>query len=214
MTTGRPGPREYSCYRCVGNNHARSCGKERLCWNKPIRSDELEAVVWNQVCRLLQDPRRLASEYQRRLNVVQSPPSIADVSLLEQQIAKVRSGITRLIDGYAEGYLEKSETEPRIRHFKERLQALQAQAEQARTLARQEADLQLVIGRLEAFSARVNTGLDMLDWAGRRELIRTLVKRIEIGTESVQIVFRIGESPPPPTSDPSLHRCCPHGHAL
>jgi site-specific DNA recombinase len=211
MTTGRPGPREYSCYRCVGNNHARSCGKERLCWNKPIRSDELEAVVWDQVCRLLQDPRRLASEYQRRLNVVQSPPAVADVSLLEQQIAKVRSGITRLIDGYVEGYLEKSETEPRIRHFKERLQALQAQAEQARSLARQEADLQLVIGRLEAFSARVNTGLDMLDWAGRRELIRTLVKRIEIGTESVQIVFRIGENPPPSTSDPSLHRCCPHG---
>jgi site-specific DNA recombinase len=91
------------------------------------------------------------------------PGTRYSATYLEQQIAKVRSGITRLIDGYAEGYLEKSEAEPRIRHFKERQQALQAQAEQARTLARQEVDLQLVIGRLEAFSARVNTGLDMLD---------------------------------------------------
>jgi site-specific DNA recombinase len=214
MTTGRSDPYEYSCYRCIGNHNARLSGKERLCWNKPIRSDELEAVVWDQVCRLLQDPRRLANEYQRRLDVVQSPPAIADVSLLEQQITRVQSGIARLIDGYAEGYLEKSETEPRIRHFKERLQALQAQAEQARTLARQETDLQLVIGRLEAFSACVSAGLETLDWNGRRELIRTLVKRVEIGTESVRVVFRIGENPPPPTSGSSLHGCCPRKPAL
>ena len=202
-------PREYLYYRCIGNNHTRSPGDQRLCWNKPIRSDELEAAVWEQVCRLLQDPQRLANEYQRRLNVVQAPPAIADISLLEQQIAKMQSGIARLIDGYAEGYLEKSETEPRIRHFKERLQALQAQAEQARTLARQEADLQLVIGRIEAFSARVSTGLETLDWAGRRELIRTLVKRVEIDTESVRVVFRVGEDPLPPASGSGLHRCRP-----
>ena len=214
MKTGESTAYEYSYYRCVGNNHARSRGDERLCWNKPIRSDELEPVVWEQVCRLLQDPRRVTNEYQRRLDVVQSPPATADVALLEQQIAKVRSGIARLIDGYAEGYLEKSETEPRIRRFKERLQALQAQAEQARTLARQEADLQLVIGRLEAFSARVSTGLEALDWTGRRELIRTLVKRVEIGMESVRVVFRIGDNSSPPTSGSSLHRRCPRGHAL
>jgi site-specific DNA recombinase len=151
----------------------------------------------------------LASEYQRRLNAVQAPAATVDVRLLEQQIAKVRNGIARLIDGYAEGYLEKSETEPRIRRFKQRLQTLQEQAEQARTLARQEADLQLVIGRLEAFSARVSDGLENLDWTGRRELIRTLVKRVEIETESIRVVFRIGEVPLPPASGSCLHHRFP-----
>ncbi len=200
-------PREYAYYRCVGSDAYRF-GGQRLCHNKQIRTDLLEQAVWDQVCRLLQDPSRVAHEYQRRLDAVQMAPGEADAAVLERQATKVRQGIARLIDGYAEGYLDKAEAEPRIRRFKERLQALELQCEQLRSQARQEAELQLVIGRLEVFSARVSAGLDELDWVGRRELIRTLVKRVEIEPERVRVVFRIDEDPPPPGSDSVMQRCC------
>lgn len=115
-----------------------------------------------------------------------------------------------MIDGYAEGYLDQAEAEPRIRRFKERLQALEVQAEQLRTQAQQHVNLQLVIGRLEEFSTKVTTGLEQLDWIGRRELIRTLVKRVEIGQDSVNVIFRVEESTFPSGNDPFMQHCGGH----
>ena len=148
-----------------------------------------EQAVWSEVGRLLAEPSRLADEYQRRLEAVRARPGEADGSLIDQQIAKLRQGIARLIDGYAEGYLDQAEAEPRIRRFKERLQALEVRAEQLRTQAQQHVNLRLVIGRLEEFSTKVTTGLEQLDWAGRRELIRTLIKRVEIGQDSICLLY-------------------------
>jgi site-specific DNA recombinase len=163
--------------------------------------------VWHEVCQLLEDPKRLSEEYRRRLDVLQAAPEQADAALVEKQIAKLRQGIARLIDGYAEGYLEKTEVEPRLRRFKERLQILEEHAEQLRAQAHQHSDLQLVIGRLEQFSAKVKDGLDQLDWHGCRELIRTLVKRVEIDQERINVVFRVEESSFPGGNDTFMQHC-------
>src|SRR4051812_40984414 len=53
----------------------------------------------------------------------------------------------------------------------------------------------LVVCYLEEFAQRVTAGLEQADWTRRRELIRTLVKRVEIGTEAVQLVFRVEPGP-------------------
>lgn len=205
-STRKHRPREYAYYRCVGNDAYRF-GGQRLCDNPQVRTDRLEQTVWREVCRLLAEPTRLAHEYQRRLEAVQGPAGEANTVVVDRQIAKLRQGIARLIDGYAEGYLDHAEAEPRIRRFKERLQRLEAQAEQWRDQAQQHVQLQLVIGRLEEFSTKVTTGLEQFDWAGRRELIRTLVKRVEIDQDSVNVVFRVDENPFPPEVDPFKQHC-------
>ena len=206
-------PREYAYYRCVGSDAYRF-GGQRVCGNSQVRTDRLEHAVWAEVCQLLEDPSRLAAEYQRRLDAVRTPPGEADAALLEQQIAKVRQGITRLIDGYAEGYLDQTEAEPRIRRFKERLQTLEAQAHQRRTQAQTQAELQVVIGRLEEFSAKVQGGLEQLDWHGRRQLIRTLVKRVEIDYARIKVVFRVEDSafPSTPVGEDSIMQDCGRRH--
>lgn len=47
------------------------------------------------------------------------------------------------------------------------------------------------MARLEEFAEQVQAGLEQADWSTRRELIRTLVKRVEINHEQVRVVFRI-----------------------
>ncbi len=199
-------PRNYAYYRCIGSDAYRF-GGQRLCYNKQVRTDRLEQMVWREVCHLLEDPNRLAHEYQNRLEAVQNIHNDTDLSLLEKQIAKVRQGISRLIDGYAEGYLDKAEAEPRIRQFKQRLKTLEEQSQNIRIQDQQRMDLKLVIGRIEEFSSKVKVGLEKLDWKGQRELIRTLVKRVEIGKEQINVVFRIGEGPLPGSEDPFLQDC-------
>src|SRR4051794_19091474 len=60
-------------------------------------------------------------------------------------------------------------------------------------------ELLLVVAHLEEFAQRVCRGLDDLDWLERREIVRALVRRIEIDHEGVEIVFRI----PPPNGPPT-----------
>ncbi len=101
----------------------------------------------------------------------------------------------QLIDSYTEGFIEKQEFEPRISHLRQRLSALEDQAQQIKNELAQQAELHLVITRLEDFAAQVKDGLVEADWLTKRELIRTLVKRIEIGKEQVNIVFRVTPDP-------------------
>jgi site-specific DNA recombinase len=49
---------------------------------------------------------------------------------------------------------------------------------------------------LEDFSMTARENLDLLDWSARRDVIRLMVRRIEIDDSQVEIVFRI---PPPPS---------------
>src|SRR5437763_17163240 len=54
--------------------------------------------------------------------------------------------------------------------------------------------------RLDEFASRVKSGLHQADWSTRREIIRALVKRVEIDQEQVRVVFRV--NPPPHTPQP------------
>src|SRR4051812_16284809 len=103
--------------------------------------------------------------------------------------------ISRLIDAYGDGLLEKSEFEPRISAARTRLAKLEGEQRQRIGEAAQEAELRLVVGQLEAFAGRVSEGLQGPDWDTRREIIRALVKRVEIDEREVRIVYRVSPSP-------------------
>ena len=110
-------------------------------------------------------------------------------------MGRLRQGIARLIDSYAEGLIDKAEFEPRIARMRERLMQIEAQAQQMKDEASLEHELTLILGRLDEFAARVKNGLHEADWLTRREIIRALVKRVEIDQEQVRVVFRV--NPPP-----------------
>jgi site-specific DNA recombinase len=185
-------PRAYAYYRCLGTDAYRF-GGERVCSNRQVRTDLLETAVWQQVCALLEDPQRLAQEYQRRL---QEPHSKENRAPLEAQAAKLKQGLSRLIDSYAEGLIDKQEFQPRIERSKERLRQLEQTIQALAAQETRQREVQLVITRLEEFAQRVTASLEQTDWTRRRELIRTLVKHVEIGPEAVNIVFRVEPDTP------------------
>jgi len=115
--------------------------------------------------------------------------------MLQTQISRRRKSIARLIDSYTEGYIEKQEFEPRILRLRQRLSDLESQVKQKVYEQAQQAELQLIITRLEEFSDKVKDNLDEADWLTKRDLIRTLVKRVEIGKDDVTIVFRVTPDP-------------------
>ena len=184
--------RDYAYYRCLGTDAYRF-GGERVCGNPQVRTDRLDAAVWQAVRDLLEQPERLAAEYQRRLD--QPVPEASELTTVETQVNKLRQGLARLIDSYAEGLIDKGEFEPRITRLRQRLGQLEEQARRLADELRVEHDLRLLVGQLETFAAQVRQGLKTADWATCRELIRALVKRVEVEPGQVKVVFRVPPAP-------------------
>ena len=184
-------PRTYAYYRCLGTDAYRF-GGERVCDNTQVRTDRLDLAVWQHVCHLLADPERLAEEYRRRLHP-QVQAKQHEHTTLEGQLGKLRQGLARLIDSYAEGLIDKQEFEPRITRLRQRIEHLEEQCQQLIDGAALEAELRLIIGRLEDFALRVHEGLEDIDWSRKREIIRALVKRVEVAHGQVHVVFRVDQ---------------------
>jgi site-specific DNA recombinase len=181
-------------YRCAGRMRARQTAEGRPgCVAKPIRTHDLDEAVWRDVCQLLRQPERIEAEYERRLQGKDDPsPTSRSVG---SRVAQLKRGIARLIDAYGEGLLEKGEFEPKIRHLKERLARLEAEEKELAQEESQRAELRLVIGELEGFTRRMDQGLEAADWSTRREIIRALVKQIEVSDEQVRVVYRVNTVP-------------------
>ena len=204
-------PRAYAYYRCLGTDAYRF-GGERICQNTQVRTDLLDRAVWQEVCTLLAHPARLAEEYRRRLQP-ETRAKRTPLATVEGQISKLRQGVARLIDSYADGLLDKDEFEPRITGLRQRLARLEGQRQALADEAALHGELQLIIGRLEDFATKLHDGLEAADWASQRDLIRALVKRVEVARDDVNIVFRI--DPDPGDADPekkSLQLCKRSAH--
>lgn len=189
------GGRQYAYYRCIGTDAYRF-GGERVCDNKQVRTERLDELVWQQVVELLSEPGRLKKEYKRRLDMLErNEKDNSDTVALEKQKRHLEQGKSRLIDSYAEGIIEKSDFEPKIGQLKIKLQQIDHQIEESKRQQAGQYELFLVINRLEEFAAAVNDRLSTIDFTTKRDIIRALVKRIEIHKEEILVVFRVDPDP-------------------
>jgi site-specific DNA recombinase len=184
--------RDYAYYRCIGTDAYRF-GGERICHNKQVRTDLLDEAVWRDVCSLLTDPQRVEREYQRRLK--REPEQTQGEEHLQSRIQKLKRGIARLIDAYADGLLERGDFESRIRHARERMNMLETEVKKHAEEQSQRVELRLIIGQLQEFAGRIKSGLHDADWSTKRDIVRALVKRVEVDEGHVRVVYRISPLP-------------------
>ena len=199
---GRTNDARNAYYRCSGSMSLPRHGGQRWCWNKELRMDQTDAAVWQEVCRLLEEPQRPEQEYRQRLHPQQQQ---GEHEGLEIQMGKLRRGIARLIDSYADGLIDKQEFEPRVTRMRQRLQHLEDQLQRLKEEAEVEEELRLILGRLETFATKVREGLHQADFQTRRDIIRALVKRVEVDEQHIRLVFRVS-----PTSLPLSSEDAPH----
>jgi site-specific DNA recombinase len=182
----------YPYYRCIGRDAFRF-GGQRICTSQPLRLDRLDAAVWADVCAVLQNPHDVRQEFERRLCGGEEADS--NVESINKQMAVVQRSISRLIDAYEDGLLEKDEFEPRLRQARERLARLQQEGAAAVERAAQREELRLVLDHLDSFAQQVREGLDQADGNTRQDIVRSLVKSIKIEDQQVRITYRITPRP-------------------
>jgi site-specific DNA recombinase len=67
-----------------------------------------------------------------------------------------------------------------------RLQHLEAQRHHLQAEGEREEEVRLLRGRLETFAAQVYDGLHQADFQTRREIIRSLVKRVDVDQQHIR----------------------------
>jgi site-specific DNA recombinase len=185
------GKHRYAYYRCIGTDAYRF-GGERICDNPQVRTSKLDDLVWMQVLEVLRHPERLEKEYQRRLDRLEQDEQIGhDIDTLQKQKRNLEKGKSRLIDSYTDGVIEKNEFEPKIGKLKIKIKQIEEQIEICKQKDSSQLELFLVINQLEEFSKTIHHKLETIDFDTKREIIRALVKRVEIYKDEVTIVFRI-----------------------
>lgn len=197
--------RRYGYYVCCGSDSSRFSGKA-VCDNLSVRTDKLDEAVWNKVCSVLKEPKRVEKEFERRLKATEKADS-PESGVLKSQLSKLRKGKDRLIDSYAEGHIEKDEFVPRIKRLKKRVKSLEEQEKKLQEAGELESELRLIITKIEEFSEQVRQGLDDADWETRQEIIRAVIKEIEIGKDEINVIFRIEPSSFNPRPQESVQLC-------
>jgi len=194
----------YGYYRCVGSDGYRFEGG-RICHNPQVRVDQLDGYVWDSVRQVLQDPARVLDEWTRR---GASEGMLAQLHAQREEARRAlrehEQTLKRLRDAYEAGALELDDLVARSERVRGRSRHAQQELKQAEATLSQTVELKAVVGRLRDFAAQVGDGLDHLSWVKRRQLIRTLVAKVEIDEGGATVVYRVptSGSPPGPPNPP------------
>ncbi|MFC5954782.1 recombinase family protein [Streptomyces pratens] len=187
-------------YRCLGSDDYRYEGG-RICANKPVRADYLDAVVWDHITGLLADPSLIRAEIDQRLEHARtSDPATREQGRLRLALAGADTAITRMIEAYQEQLITIDELRSRMPGLRARQANLRSQLDALQTqLADREAYLKLA-DDLEGFLAQLHHNAVTADVEEQQRVLRLLVKDVLIGPEKITIRHRIPLREPGPAT--------------
>jgi site-specific DNA recombinase len=196
-------------YRCIGSDSWRHLHGP-VCQNRPLRQDDLDDLIWQEVLRLLQDPTLIQNEIQRRVKEAEKadPLRLREQSLHREQV-RLHNKIDRLLTAYQEELITLEQLRQRMPDLRQQEHAVGAELESLQMAAQDQSRYLRVVDSLNDFRTRLQGNAEHFDLIGRRKIIRLLVKEILVGTDTITIRHSIplGNSTPQPTAPtpPSAH---------
>jgi site-specific DNA recombinase len=191
----RPGYRYYCCRGKLPAVH--SC-RDTKCLARYAPAEALEAVVWDDLCRLLTEPRAIRWALERAHGGHWLPQELqARREVLRRGAATLRQALERLTAAYLDGVLGLAEYRRRRRELEERERALHRQAGQLAAQVDRRAEIARLAEGAEAFCARVRQGLAQATWEQKRQLIEDLIARVVVRDAEVEIRYVVPTKPGP-----------------
>jgi len=201
-TSTRSSARNIHYYRCIGSDAWRHLGSQ-VCENRPVRQDLLDHLVWTEIVRLLEDPRLIQEELDRRLAMARTAdPMQQREKALQRDLTRVRKSMDRLLTAYQEELLSIDELRRRMPELRHREQAMQAELQSLVEQVNDRAVYLRLAETLSTFLDRLRAAADTLDVLERQRIVRLLVREILIDEDTIVIRHSI-PAPPTPSNDRS-----------
>lgn len=198
--TVAPGESQYHYYLCRGKQAAVTSRHEQLCPSRFIPAAELDALVWADLCTVLQTPEILAEALQRARTGAWLPETV------QQQHASIRTAHKslerqqeRLLDAYVAGLLDLAAFEKRQRGLADRMAELAARERELLAQGQRLLDTAEILASMTEVCARLRQNLEAATFEQRRELVELLIDRVVVTDDDVEIRYAV------PTTEGSLH---------
>ena len=189
-------------YRCLGRDGYRHL-KGAVCDNQPIRQEQLDAVVWQEIVRLLEDPSLLQAELDRRLQAAQTTdPLKRREDALRRDQARLTKSMERLLTGYQENLITLEELRCRMPELRKQQRANEAELQSLEMTAVDPTRNLRLVETLAEFRTRLRARGNVLEVAERQRVVRLLVQEILVGRDNITIRHSI---PMPASSPDSNH---------
>ena len=207
-TSTRSSARLIHYYRCIGSDAWRHLGGPR-CTSRPIRQDLLDATVWTEVMRLLEDPTLIQQELDRRLAVARAAdPTTQRERTVQRDLVRVGKSIDRVLTAYQEDLLSLEQLRERMPPLRQREHALRTELQSIAEQTRERAMYLSLAETLSMFLGRLRVAADTLDILERQRIVRLVVKEVLVADDKIVIRHCIPVVPGPPNgsgpaSDPS-----------
>src|ERR1035437_5349071 len=150
-------------YRCLGSDAYRHL-KGALCDNPPVRQGHLDAVVWKELLRLLEDPSLIQQELSRRQDAARNADPLRQ---REEQLGRDRArlvkSVDRLLTAYQEGLVSLEQLRCRMPELRKQEQAIQGELQSLEAAATDQTKYLRLVETLANFRTRLSGHADALD---------------------------------------------------
>ena len=180
-----------SYYRCISSDKHRNPNRP-VCDSTSVKTREIEAAVWQGMCKLLQNPLRLRDELTRR---EEAPKDEQKRYQLEGDLKTIQSQHDRLVDAYVTGHIAKDEFERRALQLRERRTRELAMLQSMMKSEHEQSDIVDAQDALNKLADDVKTQLATADYSLKRTLLKLLIKQIEIHENEIRIVYKVPQVP-------------------
>ncbi len=173
-------------YRCFGSDAYRF-GGVRKCSCKPVRQDYLDAIVWQQVIALLEDPALIQREVEKRVEQTRNAsPVMKQKVAIEKQKIKLCQAMDKLLDAYQEGLITIAQLRKRMPELQKRVNATEKELEDLKTheLA---LDQRLGLLDVQSFTSQLKQNVDSLSIQEKKKILKLLVKEVIVGDDVIDI---------------------------
>ena len=186
-TATRTTKRKLYYYRCLGADRWRYAEGVR-CPSRPLRQDRLDALVWRELVRLLEEPALLQAELQRRLEAGrETDPQRRRLADLRSERERLERAGARLVTAYQEELITLDELRSRMPAMHSRKRVLETESEAIESAAEEQERYLRIADTLESFRDRLRASADTLNVIERQKVLRSLVKEVLVGDGEITI---------------------------
>ena len=193
---GKNNDRKQRYYVCSGKFNKAQCAPEEKCSSRYAPAEQLEEIVWKDLCEVLTHPESITDSLRRAHGGEWLPQ---ELKARQENLRKGRSALGRQLERLSEAYLGEviplAEYRRRRKDLEQRDESLAAQERQLRSQSHQRMELVGVAGSIEDFCERVGGGLAEATFEQKRKLVELLIDRVIVTGEEVEIRYVIPTDP-------------------
>ena len=191
--TLRPG---YHYYFCRGRTDALRLAQGERCTARYAPAQALDALVWQDLCRVLREPGLITHELERAQMGAWLPQALqARRQTLRDVLAQLERQQARLLDLYLAEVIEREEFARKRKEVAQTQNGLRQQLRQLDAQAQQHVNVVALAQGIETFCQRLHATLDDLTFAQRRQLVELLIDCVIVNDTQVEIRYVVPTGP-------------------